>query len=116
MAVPLGKLLVQNYRVVGGQDGTEHCELAESSRYWMDPSNPGKVEPEEPIHSVANPAELNQRAVSIHVYSFPTMLARCTSSNTNALWKFLCITHRSMEFLNPKSDRINDEDGQDLQD
>ena len=71
MAVPLGKLLVQNYRVVGGQDGTEHCELAESGRYWMDPSNPGRVEPEEPIHSVANPAELNQRAVSIHVYSFP---------------------------------------------
>ena len=71
MAVPLGKLLVQNYRVVEGQDGTEHCELAESSRYWMDPLNPGRVEPEEPIHSVANPGELNQRAVSIHIYSYP---------------------------------------------
>ena len=42
MAVPLGRLLVQNYRIVGGNDGTEHCELAESSRYWMDPSNPGQ--------------------------------------------------------------------------
>ena len=71
MAVPMGRLLVQNYRIVGGMDGTEHCELAESSRYWMDPANPGKVEPQEPIHSVANPSELNQRAVSIHVYSFP---------------------------------------------
>ena len=71
MAVPTGMLLVQNYRIVGGIDGTEHCELAESTRYWMDPSNPGKVEPQEPIHSVANPPELNQRAVSIHVYSFP---------------------------------------------
>jgi len=71
MAVPQGRLLVQNYRIVGGEDGTEHCELAESSRYWMDPLNPGKVEPQEPIHSVTNPAELGQRAVSIHVYSFP---------------------------------------------
>jgi cysteine dioxygenase len=71
MAVPLGKLLVQNYRIVGGADGTEHCELAESSQYWMDALNPGKVEPQEPIHSVANPAELNQRAVSVHVYSLP---------------------------------------------
>ena len=71
MAVPMGRLLVQNYRIVGGMDGSEHCELAESSRYWMDPANPGKVEPQEPIHSVANPSELNQRAVSIHVYSFP---------------------------------------------
>ena len=89
MAVPLGKLLVQNYRIVGGQDGTEHCELAESSRYWMDPSNPGRVEPQEPIHSVANPAELNQRAVSIHVYSYPV---RCLHGvlprNTSAPWKF----------------------------
>lgn len=71
MAVPLGRLMVQNYRIVGGKDGTAHCELAESSRYWMDPTHPGKVEPQEPIHSVANPADLRQRAVSIHVYSFP---------------------------------------------
>ncbi|MCI0420373.1 MAG: cysteine dioxygenase family protein [Acidobacteria bacterium] len=71
MAVPIGKLLVQNYRIVGGQDGTEHCELAESSRYWMAPASPGRVEPGEPIHYVANPAELNQRAVSIHIYSQP---------------------------------------------
>jgi len=71
MAVPIGRLLVQNYRIVGGKDDTEHCELAPSSQYWMDPASPGKVEPQEPIHSVANPIELNQRAVSIHVYSFP---------------------------------------------
>jgi len=71
MAVPMGKLLVQNYRVVGGKDGTGHCEIEESGRYWMDPPNPGKVEPHEPIHSVTNPMVLNQRAVSIHIYSLP---------------------------------------------
>jgi hypothetical protein len=71
MAVPIGKLLVQNYRIVAGEDATEHCELAESGRYWMDPTNPGRVEPEEPIHYVANPAELHSRAVSVHIYSRP---------------------------------------------
>jgi len=57
-----------------------HYELAESDRYGMDPANPGRVEPEEPIHYVANPPELNEqvensergrRAVSIHIYSYP---------------------------------------------
>jgi len=71
MAVPMGKLLVQNYKVVAGNPDGGHCELAESDRYWMDPASPGRVEPEEPIHYVANPLELKQRAVSIHIYSYP---------------------------------------------
>lgn len=71
MAVPMGKLLVQNYRVVAGNPNGGHCELAPSERYWMDRANPGRVEPEEPIHYVANPTELNQKAVSIHIYSYP---------------------------------------------
>lgn len=71
MAVPLGKLLVQNYRVIEGNAEGGYCELAESKRYWMDPMNPGRVEPAEPIHYVANPPELAQRAVSIHIYSYP---------------------------------------------
>ena len=71
MAVPIGKLLVQNYKVTAGNPNGGHCELAESDRYWMDPTNPGRVEPEEPIHYVANPAELKQQAVSIHIYSYP---------------------------------------------
>jgi len=71
MAVPVGKLLVQNYRLVSGTGETGPCELAPSSRYWMDPAHPGQVDPLEPIHSVANPAEFAQSAVSIHVYSHP---------------------------------------------
>jgi cysteine dioxygenase len=71
MAVPLGKLLVQNYKVIAGRAEGGYCELAESDRYWMDPQNPGRVEPAEPIHYVANPAALGQRAVSIHLYSYP---------------------------------------------
>jgi len=45
--------------------------LAESDRYWMEAANPGRVEPEEPIHYVANPPELKQQAVSIQIYSYP---------------------------------------------
>ncbi len=71
MAVPVGKLLVQNYNLIGGNPEAGYCELAESDRYWMDPSTPGRVDPAEPIHYVANPLELNQRAVSIHIYSRP---------------------------------------------
>lgn len=71
MAVPIGKLLVQNFRVVTGNPDGGHCELTESDKYWMDPANPGRVELDEPIHYVANPAELNQRACSIHIYSHP---------------------------------------------
>ena len=71
MAVPIGRLLVQNYRLISGTGETGPCELAESSRYWMDVAHPGRVDPLEPIHSVADPSELAQRAVSIHIYSHP---------------------------------------------
>ncbi len=71
MAVPIGKLLVQNYKVAAGNGDGGFCELAETTRYWMNPANPGMVDPKEPIHYVANPKELNQQAVSIHVYSYP---------------------------------------------
>ena len=71
MAVPIGRLLVQNYRLISGTGETGPCELAESSRNWMDLAHPGRVDPLEPIHYVANPPELAQRAVSIHIYSHP---------------------------------------------
>jgi hypothetical protein len=71
MAVPVGRLLVQNFRLVSGTGETGFCELTESSSYWMDAAHPGRVDPLEPIHYVANPPELAQRAVSIHIYSRP---------------------------------------------
>jgi hypothetical protein len=37
----------------------------------MNPSNPGIVDPNEPVHQVLNLAEYAERAVSIHVYSKP---------------------------------------------
>jgi predicted metal-dependent enzyme (double-stranded beta helix superfamily) len=71
MAVPIGKLRVQNFRV---QEKNRHrgtCRLAPSIFYDMDCAHPGTVQREEPVHQVLNLPEFNQRATSIHVYSHP---------------------------------------------
>jgi cysteine dioxygenase len=47
------------------------CELEPTSRYLIDASTPGEVDPEEPIHLVANPAAFGSRAVTLHIYSLP---------------------------------------------
>src|SRR5438132_3717437 len=71
MAVPIGKLLVQNYRVIcqSLEEGT--CQLAPADTVEMNPTQPCAVNPLEPVHRVFNPREFNQKAVSLHVYSRP---------------------------------------------
>jgi predicted metal-dependent enzyme (double-stranded beta helix superfamily) len=70
MAAPIGRLAVQNYRVVR-EDDKGFCELAEANRLVMDSAHPCYVDPEMPIHSVLNLAEYGQKATSLHVYSLP---------------------------------------------
>jgi len=71
MAAPIGRLAVQNYRVVRQDEATGFCELAETDRVEMDAGRPAYVRPHEPIHSVFNPKEQGARAASLHVYSLP---------------------------------------------
>jgi predicted metal-dependent enzyme (double-stranded beta helix superfamily) len=71
MAVPIGKLLVQNYRVVAQNIEEGTCQLATADTVEMNPTQPCAVNPFEPVHRVFNPREFNQRAVSLHVYSRP---------------------------------------------
>src|SRR5438552_6578402 len=71
MAVPIGKLLVQNYRVVSQSLEQGTCQLAPADTVEMNPTQPCAVDPLEPVHRVFNPREFNQRAVSLHVYSRP---------------------------------------------
>jgi len=71
MAVPIGRLLVENFRVIhqdipGGKCSIESTEIVE-----MNISQPCAVDPLEPVHRVINPREFNQRAVSVHIYSRP---------------------------------------------
>ena len=71
MAVPIGKLLVQNYRVVSQSLEQGTCQLAPADTVEMNPTQPCAVDPLEPVHRVFNPREFNQKAVSLHVYSRP---------------------------------------------
>jgi cysteine dioxygenase len=71
MAVPVGRLCVQNYDLVRLDPLTGYCEIREANRLEMDPDHPAHVEEERPIHAVLNLAEYGERATSLHVYSRP---------------------------------------------
>ena len=71
MGVPIGRLEVQNYRLLEQDSVARTCRLEPSVRYEIDPEHPAAVDPTEPIHSVHNLSRYGQRAVSVHVYSRP---------------------------------------------
>ena len=71
MAVPVGRLLVQNYKVIRQDLKAGTCDIVPTDVIEMDPTSPAAVDPKEPVHKVYNPAEFRQRAVSLHVYSRP---------------------------------------------
>jgi cysteine dioxygenase len=71
MAVPVGRLRVQNYRVEDRDASCGTCKLVPTDTMLMDPSHPAFVNPVEPVHEVLNLAEFGERAVSVHVYSKP---------------------------------------------
>ena len=71
MAVPIGRLLVENYRLVFQDMAEGRCELETADTVEMNHGHPCAVDPLEPVHRVFNPREFNQRAVSLHVYSRP---------------------------------------------
>ena len=71
MAVPVGRLRVQNYRVNDRDASCGTCKLVPTDAMLMDPNHPAFVNPAEPVHEVLNLAEFGERAVSVHVYSKP---------------------------------------------
>jgi cysteine dioxygenase len=71
MAVPTGRLLVENFRVVRQDIGAGTCALETTDTVEMNLAHPCAVDPLEPVHRVLNPRDFNQRAVSVHVYSRP---------------------------------------------
>ena len=71
MAVPIGRLLVENYHVVSQDLEKGVCRLKTAETVEMNPARPCAVDPLEPVHRVYNPREFQQRAVSLHVYSRP---------------------------------------------
>jgi cysteine dioxygenase len=71
MAVPMGRLLVENYRTISEDLSSGKANLEPTDTVEMNPANPCAVDPKEPVHRVLNPREFNERAVSLHVYSRP---------------------------------------------
>jgi cysteine dioxygenase len=71
MAVPIGRLLVENFHVVHQDIAAGKCTIKATEIVEMNASHPCAVDPLEPVHRVFNPRDFNQRAVSVHVYSRP---------------------------------------------
>lgn len=71
MAIAYGKVQVRNFRLVRHDPVALTCELEATSGFLIDAATPGEVDPEQPIHLVANPASFASRAVTLHVYSLP---------------------------------------------
>lgn len=71
MAAPIGRLVVQNYRVLSEDLAGQRCNIVPTDQVNITADNPVAVDPLNPVHEVRNPREWNQRAVSLHVYSRP---------------------------------------------
>jgi cysteine dioxygenase len=71
MAVPIGRLLVENFHVIDQDIAGGKCTIKATETVEMNISQPCAVDPMEPVHRVFNPREFNQRAVSVHIYSRP---------------------------------------------
>jgi cysteine dioxygenase len=71
MAAPVGRLVVQNYHVISKDVAAHRCQLEPTDLIEMNAQRPCAVDPREPVHSVWNPKDWAERAVSLHVYSRP---------------------------------------------
>jgi len=71
MAVPIGRLQVENFHLVQQDVERGTCRLEPLNTVEMNLAHPCAVDPADPVHRVVNPKEFNQRAVSLHVYSRP---------------------------------------------
>lgn len=75
MAIPSGRLRIQNFRVFEQDDETEYCRIEPAWAFDIDSLNPTEVDPTEPVHQVLNLTEFGQRAGSLHIYS--KVIDRC---------------------------------------
>lgn len=71
MAVPLGRLHVENFHLIHQDLVSGRCQLEPLNTIEMNIAHPCAVDPTDPVHRVVNSREFNQRAVSLHVYSRP---------------------------------------------
>jgi cysteine dioxygenase len=101
MAAPIGRLRVENYRVIAQNVEQGTCTLETADTVEMNSRQPCAVNPLEPVHRVYNPREFNQRAVSLHVYSrpFDTCVVYSAEQGTCGVIKL----HYNTEYGKPRS-------------
>ena len=83
MTIPIGRLLVQNFRVIEQNESSHYCRLEPSDSLEIHQLLPAEVDPSEPVHQVLNLTEFEQRAVSLHIYSRPFEHCLVYSLDTN---------------------------------
>ncbi len=71
MAVPIGRLLVENFHLVSQDVEKGRSELTPTDSVEMNPLRPCAVDPADPVHRVLNPRHFGERAASLHIYSRP---------------------------------------------
>jgi cysteine dioxygenase len=71
MAVPIGRLQVENFHLVHQDLQAGRCQLEPKNAIEMNIAQPCAVDPADPVHRVLNLRQYNARAVSLHVYSRP---------------------------------------------
>jgi cysteine dioxygenase len=71
MAVPIGRLMVENFHLVSQDVDHGQCQLTPTDTVEMNPAHPCAVDPADPVHRVVNPKHFGERAVSLHIYSRP---------------------------------------------
>ena len=71
MAIPAGKLRVQNFRVIEQREAQGYCRLEPTDAFDIHRLMPAEVDPTEPVHQVLNMPEFGERAMSLHIYSRP---------------------------------------------
>ncbi|MGH9842488.1 MAG: cysteine dioxygenase [Blastocatellia bacterium] len=83
MALPTGRLRIQNFRVIEQDAETAYCRIEPAEAFDIDRLKPAEVDPTEPVHQVLNLAEFGRRAVSLHIYSRPIDRCLVYSSTKN---------------------------------
>jgi cysteine dioxygenase len=71
MAVPIGRLMVENFHLVYQDVDHGRSQLTPTDKVEMNATHPCAVNPSDPVHRVVNPKEFGERAVSLHIYSRP---------------------------------------------
>ena len=71
MAAPIGRLQVENFRVVHQDLQKGRCRLEPLNTVEMNDGHPCAVDPADPVHRVVNARQFKQRAVTLHIYSRP---------------------------------------------